>query len=124
MNMNAYPCRWTIDPRVCLRPVALAAMLAVASNSVLAQSLSAPVRAESVSASVSLADLDVSTPEGIRAARARLARVAQHLCRKFGDERKVSDQATYADCYRETLADALRRLNLPVVADLPKSNTR
>jgi UrcA family protein len=124
MNMNAYLRRWTIDPKAFLRPVALAAMLAVVANSVLAESPSAPAKAESVAATVSLADLDISTPDGIRSAHARLARVAQHLCRKLGDNRKVSDPATYADCCRETLANALRQLNVPVVADLPRPNLR
>src|SRR4051812_41132720 len=119
MNMHAYLRVGTIHSRAFLRPVTLAAILVAGSGSVLAEP-PPPAKTESVAATVSLADLDISTPGGARAAHARLARVAQHLCRKIGDSRRVSDSATYADCYRETLANALRQLNLAVVAGLPK----
>jgi len=101
---------------------ALAALLACGADSVLADATRAAANAESVAATVSLADLDVSTPEGVQAANARLAKAAQRLCRKLGDSRRVSDSATYADCYRETLANALRQVNVPVVAGLPRPN--
>jgi UrcA family protein len=71
---------------------------------------------ESVTTKVSLADLDLATPEGARAARDRLAKTANRLCRKFSDERKVSNVATLADCTRDTLNEALKRLNRPLVA--------
>lgn len=70
-------------------------------------------RVETAAASVSLRDLDLSTPSGMREARERLAIRAQKLCREFMDERKVSSWQTYADCSRDTLAAALQRLNDP-----------
>jgi UrcA family protein len=105
-----------------LPAVALAVMLAGVTDSVLAYPPPAAATPESLVETISLADLDVSTPEGIRAARARLAKVAQRLCRKLGDARRVSDWATYTDCYRKSLADALRQVTPSVVAAVPRVN--
>jgi UrcA family protein len=101
---------WVFD-RALLPAAAVAAILTGVTESVRAEPPRGTAKAESVVATVSLADLDVSTPEGVRAANARLAKAAQRLCRKLGDTRRVSDSATYADCYRETLANALQRLS-------------
>jgi UrcA family protein len=65
---------------------------------------------ETSSTTVSLSDLDLTTPQGIREARARLAKVAQQLCGRWADSRKVDDSASYAACAQETLANALRHL--------------
>jgi UrcA family protein len=97
--------------------VALATLLLAITGSALADGPRRTATAESVTAKVSLADVDVSTPEGARTASARLAKMAQRLCRKLGDTRRASDAATYADCCRETLANALRQANVTVVAD-------
>jgi UrcA family protein len=110
------------DRKALLPAVALATLLFGVPGSALADGSRPSATAESVTAKVSLADLDVSTPEGARAASARLAKMAQRLCRKLGDTRRASDSATYADCYRETLANALRQVNVPVVAGLPAPN--
>ena len=72
------------------------------------QRTSAP---ETVGATVSFADLDLSTPVGIDAAHKRLVAAAQRLCHKFSDSRRISDRETSAACYRETLADATQRFN-------------
>jgi UrcA family protein len=116
MNMKAYLCHWTFNSKTLLPEIGLAVMLAAVTGTVLADPPPAVAKTESVAATVSLADLDVSTPQGARAATARLAKVVQRLCRKLGDTRRVSNWATYADCYSETLADALRRLHVPVLA--------
>jgi UrcA family protein len=118
MNIKTRLYHWTFDRKSLVPAAALAALLACGADSVLADATRAAAKAESVAATVSLVDLDVSTPEGARAANARLAKVAQRLCRKLGDNRRVSDSATYADCYRETLANAIRQLNAPVLAGL------
>ena len=106
------------DRKALLPAVALATLLAGVTGSALADAPRSTATAESVTAKVSLADLDVSTPEGARAASARLAKMAQRLCRRLGDTRRASDSATYADCCRETLANALRQANVTVVAGL------
>jgi UrcA family protein len=56
---------------------------------------------ERLSASVSLSDLDLRTPEGLRAAHERVRKEALRLCRKFSDSRRISDRETIADCMRE-----------------------
>jgi UrcA family protein len=116
MSIKTRLCHWTFDRKSLVPAAALAAVLAWGADPVLADAPRATAKPESVAATVSLVDLDVSTPEGARAANARLAKVAQRLCRKLGDSRRVSDSATYADCYRETLANAIRQLNAPMLA--------
>ncbi len=71
-------------------------------------------------AKISLAGLDLSTPEGARAAYQRIKTAAQHLCFKLSDDRKVDDQVLYNACLVETLADTVRRINAPAVAALEK----
>jgi UrcA family protein len=115
MSIKTRLCHWSFDRKSLVPAAALAAVLACGADSVLADAPRATAKAESVAATVSLVDLDVSTPEGARAANARLAKVAQRLCRKLGDNRRVADSATYADCYRETLAKAIRQLKTPIL---------
>jgi len=119
MNITTQLSHWTVAPKTLLPAVGLAVMLAAVTGSVLADPPPAVAKTETVAARVSLADLDLSTPQGARAASARLAKVAQRLCRRLGDTPRVSNWATYTDCYHETLANALRRLNIPVLAGAP-----
>jgi UrcA family protein len=72
-------------------------------------------------AKVSLAGLDLTTADGVNAAYERLSIVAQRLCLQLGDDRKISYRETYEACVTETLADAVRRINLPVLAASEKS---
>jgi UrcA family protein len=91
-------------------PLPLCALLLVAPATVIA----APHHtraADTVSAKVWLGDLDLNTQAGINAARERLAAAAKRLCRTFSDTTQISDQITTADCYKETLADAIRYLD-------------
>jgi UrcA family protein len=67
---------------------------------------------ETLSANVSLADLDLTTPQGERVARERLQTAATRLCNTFGDTRRVSNAATVEACTRDALNDALSRLNV------------
>jgi UrcA family protein len=71
---------------------------------------------ETASAKVSLTDLDITTEAGLAAAQKRLAAAAKNLCQTFSDDRKVADRQTSADCYRDTLANALRHLDSRVAA--------
>jgi UrcA family protein len=90
--------------------VSLSLLLGIAPLAVIAgpQRASAP---ETVAATVSFADLDLTTPVGISVAHKRLVAAAQRLCHKFSDSRRTSDRETSAACYRDTLADATRRFN-------------
>lgn len=71
---------------------------------------------QTASATVSFADLDLTTPSGIAAAHKRLVAASQRLCHNFSDSRRASNYATTAACYRETLADANRRFNALLAA--------
>ena len=67
-------------------------------------------------ARVTLADLDLSTAQGVAAARQRLTRMAQHLCWTLRDTRRFDDQAAYAECTEVAVADALRQFDLQLAA--------
>jgi len=71
---------------------------------------------ETLSATVSVANLDLATPAGISAAHQRLAATARRLCHEFSDSRRVDNNAMLADCYSETLAIATRRLEAQLKA--------
>jgi len=58
-------------------------------------------------ASVSLADLDLSTMEGARIARRRLEAMARRLCDELARRQDVSYQLNYPACLHETVAGAL-----------------
>jgi UrcA family protein len=64
---------------------------------------------------VSLSDLDLSTPEGVRAAHKRLRQKAAYLCRQLGDSVRTTYRWTHAACVQATLADAIQRLNVPAL---------
>src|ERR1700732_557171 len=59
----------------------------------------------------SLADLDLSTQAGMRAARERLHMMAERACAGSADNRGLSSQANFGACVDSTLASALRQLN-------------
>lgn len=72
-----------------------------------------PGKPETASATVALAGLDLSTNSGIIQARKQLRIAAEHLCRKFRDERKAEDWAAYVDCVHDTVASALEQIHTP-----------
>jgi UrcA family protein len=90
-------------------------LFAVAPLAALADPPAAPT-SHTLESRVSLADLDLSTPEGVRAAHKRLRRKAEHLCRQLEDSASASFRWTYAACVQETLANAIQQLNVPALA--------
>jgi UrcA family protein len=67
-------------------------------------------------ADVSLADLDLSTPEGMRVASERLHTMAQRVCAEPADNRAADNrglwsQPNFVACVDSTLAGALRQIN-------------
>ena len=96
---------------------ACVALLAVAPLAALADPPTAPA-AHTLAYKVSLADLDLSTPEGIRAAHKRLRGKAESLCRQLWDSTSASFRWTYAACVQATLAQAIQQLNAPALAAL------
>jgi len=66
---------------------------------------------ESISTTVSLADLDLATAAGKWAAHARIAAAARKLCRGFRDSSSLADRETYAQCQKDARDQALRQLD-------------
>src|SRR5262249_3996989 len=65
---------------------------------------------------VSLADLDLSTAAGVRAAHKRLKSKAESLCHQLWDTTSATFRWTYASCVKDTLTSALQQLNAPALA--------
>jgi UrcA family protein len=62
-------------------------------------------------AEVSLSDLNLSAPEGIRLARDRLHAMAERLCADRGGGRGASSQPAFGACVDSTVANALRHID-------------
>jgi UrcA family protein len=114
MEIEARSTRPSINLYNAPRIAALAALIALASAAI--ADPSAPPSGDTRSAKVSLAGLDLSTPEGYRAALERLKIMAQHLCWQMGDDLRASNRATLDACVRETLAEAARQVKAPTLA--------
>jgi UrcA family protein len=56
---------------------------------------------------VSLADLDLSTPEGARIARERLETITRRICGELARRQDLSYQPSFAACVQDSLARAL-----------------
>ena len=72
-------------------------------------------------ADISLADLDLSTPEGLRAARDRLRTMARRLCAEPADRREHSHQPNFVACVDNTVAGALRQINRSVLKSVTRA---
>jgi UrcA family protein len=71
--------------------------------------------------SVPLSDLDLSTPEGVRAAHKRLRGKAEYLCRQLWDNTSATYRWSYATCVKKTFADAIRGIDGPALAVADRS---
>jgi UrcA family protein len=69
------------------------------------------------SKAVSLTDLDLSTPDGARAAHERLYEVARTLCSQVADDLDLSHHANYLAC-----VDAAMARSLPTIEQLARKN--
>jgi UrcA family protein len=115
MNTKTQLAVRSISPLISIRAVALVALFALTSAAALADQPPAFKVAK-----VSLAGLDLSTPEGARVAYERIKTTAERLCFQMSDPRKIDYQAVYNLCVNETLADTVRRINAPTLAALEK----
>ena len=79
-----------------------------------AQKTSVPAKTRA--ATVWLGDLDLSTPEGMGAARGRVQETARRLCGQVSDPDDRSRQANYVECVNESTSAALRQLPSPALA--------
>ncbi|SRR5258708_7577154 len=112
-----------LAPAYCLkaniRTTALLALCVLASAVAVAgpQTDTAPVTR---SAKVSLVGLDLSTPEGARAARERLRETARRLCTQVADSLDLSHQSNFVACVEESLMKAQGQIATPsLVAEAP-----
>lgn len=74
---------------------------------------------ESISATVSLADLDLATDPGKTLAQARIVATARKLCRQFRDSSSLADRDAYADCRKDAQDSALKQLRTGAAATAP-----
>jgi UrcA family protein len=88
----------------------LMALFGIVPVSAIADQRAAPTSVTRVE-DVALADLDLSTPEGMRMARDRLHTMAQRVCAAPADNRVPSSQPTFAACVDSTLQNALRQMD-------------
>jgi len=86
----------------------------------LRQTKATALNSVTVGASVSLADLDLSTLEGARTAHQRLESMARRLCDELARRQDLANQASYAACVRDSLAGALAQADALAAA----ANTR
>lgn len=63
-------------------------------------------------ASVSLADLDLSTPEGSSAAHERLEATARRLCSELARDHELTYQPDFATCVHDALTGAWAQANV------------
>lgn len=89
--------------------VLLMALFGIVPVRTIADQRAATTTASSV-ADVSLSDLNLSTPEGVRLARDRLHTMAERLCADRGGGREASSQPAFGACVDSTVANALRHI--------------
>ncbi|HWS68043.1 MAG TPA: UrcA family protein [Steroidobacteraceae bacterium] len=114
MNTDTYMTR-RFGSQVAVRTTALMALLTLAAVAAIALTPAA-AGVETRTSNLSLADLDLSTPAGVDAARDRLQQTARRWCSQVADRQDLSHQPNFIACMDETLAAALRQINGPVRA--------
>jgi len=122
MNTDTYMPR-RFGPQTAVRAAALMTLLAIAPIAVAAGTQPAPAP-EIRAARVSVADLDLSTPQGMRAARDRVQKMARHLCTQLEDLRDLSHHSNFVACVDDTLASALRQVNALAAAEESRTAQR
>lgn len=75
-----------------------------------------PPLPESISARVSLADLNLATAAGSEVAHARISAAARKLCREFRDSTSIAARETYAECWAQARDEALQQLEMQTQA--------
>jgi UrcA family protein len=73
------------------------------------------------SQTVSVADLDLSTPEGMSAARKRVQKTAQRLCFQLADPSDLSHQSNFVKCVDEAVIGAMHQLTGPALGSVAQS---
>ena len=111
-HRNAATClsRSLTSPYSTLAAAIAAALLVVAPLAAIADQPIAAT-AEARMADVSLADLNLSSPEGMRTAHDRLQAMAQRVCAEAANGRDLSSEPNFAVCVQSTLAAHLKQIN-------------
>src|ERR1035438_7299463 len=73
------------------------------------------VAAETSSAKVSLAGLDLSTPEGLGIARDRLHDAVRLACSRVAASRDLAHQPNFVKCVEDTQARAMQQVKKPAL---------
>jgi UrcA family protein len=120
MNIHTNPLG-RVNRQIALRAIALIALLAIAPLAAMADQRG-PVL-ETRTAKVSLAGLDLATPDGVAAARDRLHETALLLCAQVGDTRSIARHANFVRCVDETFANAMQKVTGPALAAVEKSRS-
>jgi UrcA family protein len=68
---------------------------------------------DSRSEKVSIAGLDLSTPDGLNVARERVSQVARRLCLQLVDQNDRSRQWNYVNCVDDAVASAMQQVSGP-----------
>jgi len=110
MTSKTHPSHPLRRPHASLRTLIFIALIAMAPVAANADQHAATAPLTRV-ADVSLADLDLSTPEGMRVARERLHTMAQRIC-AGPDNRGLSSQPHFVACVDSTVASALRGISM------------
>jgi UrcA family protein len=118
MNTKTHLAARPISSQIACRAAALGALFTFASVAAFADQ-PAPA-ADTRAAKVSLAGLDLSTPEGAHSAYERIKTTAERLCFQLSDSRDIDSQAVYSACVIDTIVDTVRRINAPTLAALVK----
>ncbi len=103
--------------------LAMAVLGVVLLTAALAKQLPANA-ADKASATVSVVDLDLSTDQGMQAARDRLSATARKLCEKVVDPSSLSIHSDYVHCVDESTTAAVAQLTGPVLAANAKAHTQ
>jgi UrcA family protein len=105
MNTQTTLDRFDLKTRV--RTAAMLALSAMASATAVARSSGTPGITATASETVSVADLDLSTPAGMSAARDRVFKTARRLCFGLADPSELSHASNYVKCVDEAVATAM-----------------
>jgi UrcA family protein len=121
MNTSSYMAR-RHPGQIAVGTGALLALLAIAPVAAIAQHV-AVSGVETPVSTVSLADLDLSTPDGMKAARLRLHQAARRVCIQPAGSQVAPTQAKFAACVGVALADELQQINASMRATIEQSGT-
>src|ERR1035438_8221194 len=120
MNTQTFSIRLAHFPAA-LRTVGLIALCVAAPIAAIAQQSS--VAAETSSAKVSLAGLDLSTPEGLGIARDRLHDAVRLACSRGAASPDLAHQPNYVKCVEHTQARAMQQVKKPALSEVEQSGT-